>query len=180
MKEKTTLLDQAGYNELIKNIEATKQELNRIRLERNEALQNSDRQGWGSTDLQDITRKEEILLSALRRKMEILDNFEIIEKHNKDGIVDIGDTICTELIYQGEEHESLTFKLVASEARFDSEIKEISINSPLGNSVFGKYIGEETSYSVNGMNVLVLIKEKLEIENEQVFTKSLSIRKTIE
>ena len=42
--------------------------------------------------------------------------------------------------------------------------REVSINSPLGKAIFGKSVGDNSSYKVNDNVIKVLIKQKLELE----------------
>ena len=48
-----------------------------------------------------------------------------------------------------------------------TEIQEISINSPMGNSIYKKKVGDRCSYSVNDRQFTVLIKEKLDLSKQQ-------------
>ena len=63
--------------------------------------------------------------------------------------------------FSSEDTNELIFKLVgATSPKFDIDsIMEITLNSPLGNAVYGKKVGETASYSVDGGNILVLIKD---------------------
>lgn len=96
-----------------------------------------------------------------------LSNIVIIEKHNDNEIIDIGDTLLVDMIFSADDSEKFTFKLVGTNGNHDAKIQEVSINSPLGMSVYKKKIGDQTGYSVKGGLISVTIKQKIDLEKEQ-------------
>ena len=65
-----------------------------------------------------------------------------------------------DMIYSESNVEEMFLKLVGGEANFRGDVPEISINSPLGKSIYQKKVGDRTSYQVNGRIFNVLIKGK--------------------
>ena len=59
----------------------------------------------------------------------------------------------------------MTIKIVGAKGDMDSDIAEISINSPLGRAVYKKEIGQTCTYLVNGVPVNVLIKSKENVKS---------------
>lgn len=159
-------LDQNGYNELLKKIEELKEAIQANNMGRKDAFDASAGDGWDSPEFEEIERTNMRLNGELRNMYESLNRVVIIEKHNNQEIVDIGDIILADMIFSPDDMEEMTFKLVGASGNFDSEIQEISINSPLGSAVYKKKIGDTCSYSVNDRNFSILLKQKLNLTKE--------------
>lgn len=159
-------LDQDGYNEYLKKIEELKQAIQANNIGRKEAFDAGAGDGWDSPEFEEIERTNMRLNGELRNMYESLNRIVIIEKHNNQEIVDIGDVIVADMIFSPNDMEEMTFKLVGASGDFDAEIQEISINSPLGNAVYKKKIGDTCSYSVNNRNFSVLLKQKMDLTKE--------------
>jgi len=159
-------LDQNGYNEHLIKIEQIKTAIQENNMGRKEAFEAGAGDGWDSPEFEEIERINMMLVGELRRMYEILNRIVIIEKHNDQEIVDIGDVIVADMILSPDDMEEMTFKLVGASGDFNAEIQEISINSPLGNAVYKKKIGDTCSYSVNNRNFLVLLKQKKDLLKE--------------
>ena len=150
-------LNSLDEDNLIK-IEQIKTAIQENNMGRKEAFEAGAGDGWDSPEFEEIERINMMLVGELRRMYEILNRIVIIEKHNDQEIVDIGDVIVADMILSPDDMEEMTFKLVGASGDFNAEIQEISINSPLGNAVYKKKIGDTCSYSVNNRNFLVLLK----------------------
>ncbi len=161
-------LDQNGYNEYLKKIEELKKAIQANNMGRREAFDAGAGDGWDSPEFEEIERTNMRLNGELRNMYEALNRIVIVEKHNDQEIVDIGDVIIADMIYSPDDIEEMTFKLVGASGNFDAEIQEISINSPLGNAVYKNKIGDICSYSVNNRNFSVLLKQKLDLTKENV------------
>lgn len=168
MEDKEKLyLDQVGYEQYLANIEKLKLRLKDINLGRKDAFDAGAGDGWDSPEFEEIERQERIVMGELQRMYEGLSNIVIIEKHNNNEIIDIGDTLLVDMIFSADDREEFTFKLVGTGGNHDAGIQEVSINSPLGMSVYKKKIGDQTGYSVNGRSISVTIKQKKDLEKEQ-------------
>lgn len=130
-------LDQDGYNEYLKNIEKLKKAIQENNMGRKEAFDAGAGDGWDSPEFEEIERINMRLSGELRNMYESLNRIVIIEKHNDQEIVDIGDVIVADMIFSPDDMEEMTFKLVGASGDFNAEIQEISINSPLGNISYG-------------------------------------------
>ena len=75
-------------------------------------------------------------------------------------IVEIGDIISIQLSPVDDEPETMLIKLVNEAKNLEQDFIEISINSPLGKSVYKRKVGEITEYKVNNnvFNVTILNK----------------------
>lgn len=160
-------LDKEGYEQYLGEIDKLKQRLNEINSGRKDAFDASAGDGWDSPEFEEIERQERIVMGSLQRMYEGLSNIVIVEKHNDGEIIDIGDTLLVDLAFSPDDTEELNFKLVGTGGNFDADVQEISINSPLGNAVYKKKVGEQSSYSVNGRTISVLIKEKIDLQKTQ-------------
>lgn len=159
-------LDKDGYNEFLQEIEKIKEAIRENNMGRKAAFDAGAGDGWDSPEFEEIERTNARLNGDLQRKYEDLQRIVIVEKHNNQDVVDIGDTIIVDMIFAPDDTEEMILKLVATSGKFDSEVQEVSINSPLGNSVYKKKIGDTCSYSVNGNNFSVYLKQKLGLTKE--------------
>lgn len=118
---------------------------------------------WDSSALNTIDLLSHSLageLSDLRLKLQ---NCSIIENQNKDeSIVNIDDVVVVEIQFAEDDIESSKIKLVADFAGIFVEegIDRVSIESPLGEAIYGKKVGETYSYNVNGHEVFVKVVSK--------------------
>ena len=162
----TIYLDQDGYNEYLKKIEELKRAIQANNTGRKDAFDAGAGDGWDSPEFEEIERNNTRLNGELHNMYEILNRIIIIEKHNNQEIVDIGDVIIADMIFSPDDMEEIVFKLVGANGDFNTEIQEVSINSPLGNAVYKKKIGDTCYYSVNNRNISILLKQKLDLTKE--------------
>lgn len=166
-KEDAIYLDKKGYENYLKEIEEIKLKLSNVNSGRKDAFEASAGDGWDSPEFEEIERQERMIMGELQRKYEALKRIVVIEKHNEEDVIDIGDTLITEIVFSDEDSEELIFTLVGFDGNIKADIQEISINSPLGKSVYKKKIGDTCSYNVNGNNISVIVKEKMDLETEK-------------
>jgi len=153
-------LDQDGYNELLAEIERLRGELNKNGQRRREALENGARNGDDSPEFEIIGLQERLILGNLKDLYAKLNRVVIIEKHNEEDVIDIGDIVTIDMMFTEEDSEELMVKIVVGKPNLEKEIKEITINSPLGKALYQKQVGEQTSYLVNNTEFKVVIKSK--------------------
>lgn len=177
MSHEKIYLDQKGYANLLENVEKLKARLRENDMGRKDAFDAGAGDGWDSPEFEEIERKEIMILEELRRCYDELSRVVIIERQCNSDIVDIGDTVRVDMYLSADDFEEQLFKLVGGTPNFDlsAEIKEISINSPIGNSIYKKKVGDRCSYSVGNRQFTVLIKEKLNLTKQQDgFAKKLT------
>ena len=75
---------------------------------------------------------------------QVLSEYVVIEKHGNADLVDIDDIVV--LHYLDESNGDKTYKLVAHFPEDNPEIRETSINSPIGKAIYGKCVGEVIDY----------------------------------
>lgn len=164
--KETIYLDQQGYNEFLKSIERIENALKKNNMGRKEAFDSGAGDGWDSPEFEEIERNNTRLTGELLRKKDELSRIVIIEKHNNQETVDVGDVILVDMIYAVDDTEEMTLKIVGGDVNIDADIQEVSINSPLGSSVYKKQIGDTCYYSVNDRNFSVMIKEKVNLTKQ--------------
>lgn len=116
------------------------------------------------------TRKNAILRSALEILEAELKRLEVVEKPENDYVY-LNDTVVLDMIYGPDEHEEDIVKLVAICESVTGDVKEITIDSPLGKAIHKKAIGDQVSYTVNGHTFFATIKSKLNLEEEQTMRR---------
>lgn len=96
----------------------------------------------------------------------MLSRIKIIEKHNDPDMIDIDDVVTADLVYDEDDIETLTFKLVGILSSTKPTTEEVSVNSPLGAAVYRKKVGDQCNYEVNGLTINVLIRDRVNIVEE--------------
>ena len=180
-KNEKIYLDRKGYNDYLKEIDELEQKLIDVGKDRTVACQDGATYGWPDNfGYEDANREERRIMGRLIEERRDLARIVIVDSHDEnDELVDINDYVTVVIKFSLEDAEEMVFKLVAtSNLKFDVEIPEFSINSPLGKAVYQKKIGEQVSYMINGVNVLVNIKNKTkELEEKQEDNKTYVKRK---
>lgn len=114
----------------------------------------------------DFDTKTNILLCEIADIKQTIFNLQIIEESFDTNVINIDDVVTVRL--EGEEPEKV--KLVGGVPDISREggIICITINSPLGNALYKKQVGDVVSYIVkqNQFNVEILAKEKDLIDQE--------------
>lgn len=159
-------LDQKGYQQYLQEIEALKEKLNENNRQKSSAYTSAVGDGWHDNfEFEEAKREEFKIMGLLRDKIEGLNRIVIIEKdeksQNDDNLVDIDDYVSVLLLMPNNEIEHMIFRLVASLST-SRDVKEISLNSPMGKAVYGKKVGEIGKYQVNEnvFSVQILAKSK--------------------
>lgn len=155
------ILDQEGYDQLLEEIEVLKQKIAQNNLEKSEAYSGATGDGWHDNfAFEEANRQERLLLGMLRDKYFDLKRATIVNNMQDSQLAEIGDILTTKVVYSPDDSEELVFKLVSILSSLNKEnnsLKEISITSPLGKSVYQKSIGDTTNYVVNDRKFLVEI-----------------------
>lgn len=95
---------------------------------------------------------------TMRESRKIVD-----KKSNSDDIIDIGDIIKIKVIYDIDDIEEYTIKLTGKYMiDNNAKIKEVSLNSPIGRSIYLKNINDnDTHYYVNDKKISIKIINKI-------------------
>ena len=157
MEEKKIYLDEEGYiahTEAIKNLrnnyKKIDEELNKLRDLRNEDYLQS---------VINLKTTQKGILYRMNKMIDDLNYIQIIAKEDNEELVDINDKVNLTLTYSDNESEELELTLIAN-GKLDS-YDIVSVNSPLGKSIYKKVVGTTSSFKVNGEEVLVTINSKI-------------------
>ena len=147
-------VSKGGYDKLQRDLEVLEKELTEIGKYKNKiAVENGDvwhdNNDFEQAEIQERAKMREIHDLKLK-----IANAEIIEDSNSSNKVRFGSVV--ELIIYGDdftEEETLLF----SDSDECSIYKKISVNSPIGKVIFGKEVGSEEEYEVNGNKMKVKV-----------------------
>lgn len=160
-------VDEKGYNELENKIASLKEKLNNLYAQQKQSME-TVKDAWHSTDLSDIAERKALIEQEIYDYTTKLKNAIIVSSEKEKDIVDLNDIVVLNVTFKGDNvyfddgEEEMIVKLVGTDGNFDKDITEVSINSPLGSSIYKKHIGEKTSYKINNNNKAeVYIKEKI-------------------
>lgn len=164
-KKEPIYLDQDGYNKLLVTLDELKKKLNDVNRGRKAAFEAGFGDGYDSFEFNEVEREGKMIYNEIVSIYDELSRVIIVERQLSSDFVDIGDIIRTTLIYSEDYSEEMLFKLVGGIPYFDnnSEIQEISVNSPIGKAIYQKKIGDICSYSVNNRDFTIRIDEKLDL-----------------
>ena len=170
-------MDQTGYNAYLQAIAKKEKELAEVRKYKGtDAIYQGD--NWHDNPILYQTElKEMALMKELCEMRKKLTQIEIVESVNDPTIVDIGDIVKLSILYDVDDVEIEMYKLVAMSPDFKAEIKEISINSPLGSAIYKRKVGERVSYKVQNNEFFVDIQEKLTLNNQNDLSRTLKMEK---
>lgn len=166
-------MDETGYQELLDSIQELKKEIALNNKGRREAYKAETGEGWISAEFEEIERIDNMLMCELNTKYEMLSRVVIIKRNDDVDTVNLGDVVRTTIFGVDDEPEEKLFKIIGGMPSFDleSEIQEVSINSPAGRAMFQKNIGETVTYSVNNMDFTIIIHEIVDIKKDNKVKK---------
>lgn len=159
-------LSKEGYNELLNKIDNLAQQIKKVNSGRNEAYAAGGEDGWDSPEFETIEMIDRALAGQLTMLKNELMKVEIIDKHNNNDVIDIDDIIVADISYSENSFEELTFKLVGGSVNRESDLDEVSLNSPMGKAIYKKKIGDTVSYIVEDTKMTIKIKEKIDLEKD--------------
>ena len=166
MQEKMKLNKQ-GYDEFLKAIEEKEKQLAAVRMYKGtDAIYQGD--NWhDNPTLYQTEAQERALMVEISEMKQKLQNIEIVESLGNESLIDIGDIVRVDIIFNEGNRKEEVFKLIASSPSFDSEIKEVTINSPIGVAIYHKKVGDFATYKVRDKVFKIEIIEKMILGQEQ-------------
>lgn len=162
--EEKLYLDNDGYQRLLEEIDLLKVKLAKNGKEKGEAYSGAVGDGWHDNfAFDEANMQERMILGQLKECYQKLERAVIVERHNDETLVDVNDIVTVDMIFGHDDSKKIKFKLVGSAGIHTSDnsvIQEVSINSPLGKSVYHKKVGESASYKVENrvFNIEILSK----------------------
>lgn len=173
--EERIKLNKQGYEEYQKEIERKEKELADLRIYKGtDAIFQGDNWHDNPTLYQTEAKERTLMLEIAKMRRKLL-KIEIVENIGDETLIDIGDIVKIDMIFSEDDREEEIFKLVATNPSFglDTDINEVSINSPIGKAMYQKKIGDIAQYKVNDRIFTIQIREKLllNLEEEKKLTK---------
>lgn len=158
-KSRIERMTQEGKDLLYKELGMIEEEMNELKKSR-KGIEKKESNAIKSIEdkIKRLEFKKNVLLDRIA-------NVEIIELKNMDDLhININDLVMLQMICFEDEIEEMTLRLVGGDATiFDGKV---SINSPLGQAMYGAEIGNTVSYKVDNNLIKVKLLRKISEENK--------------
>lgn len=152
-------LDEKGYNEYLKEIDAIKEKIKQNSSDITE-YQSDDAYGDGWHDnfaYEEAMKKENMLFHELEVKMKGLKNIEIVKESANENEVNINKIVSLKF---DDNDEIEKYQLTGgSSSNTSLKIPSITLNSPLGKAIYKKKINDKFKYDIDGNTVTGIIVE---------------------
>lgn len=162
---KDVLVDTDGFNQYYEELNRLKDLSLSIASIGSESYADAVGDGWHDNfAFEDTMRESRKIASRINKMLEDEKYLKIVDKKsNSDDIIDIGDIIKIKFIYDIDDIEEYTIKLTGKYMiDNNAKIKEISLNSPIGRSIYLKNINDDDiGYYVNDKKISIKIINKI-------------------
>ena len=153
------LMDKTAYDLLINELEQKRQLLSGLLVQRNDSYHAGAGKGRENPEFTCLEDETLLITADIRRLKDVMRRAIIVKKQDNENLIDIGDTVDLIFSINGVADDEIeTFKLVGGLA--DALAGEISINSPLGSSIYKKEVGTICGYQVGNKKIEVKIISK--------------------
>lgn len=160
---KEILVDQAGYDQYLNELEYLKQKNNDNASLGSKAYSDAVGDGWHDNfAFEESMRESRSIALKIDNMLNDKKYLKIVENNGEgDDVVKIGDKLRIKVEYSFDDHEVydviLTGKYIPDS---DSEITEITLNSPIGKAIFLKPINEKIVSVINGKEIKIEVLKK--------------------
>ena len=162
---KDVLVDTDGFNQYYEELNRLKDISLSIASIGSESYADAVGDGWHDNfAFEDTMRESRKIASRINKMLEDEKYLKIVDKKsNSDDIIDIGYIIKIKVIYDIDDIEEYTIKLTGKYMiDNNAKIKEISLNSPIGRSIYLKNINDDDiGYYVNDKKISIKIINKI-------------------
>ena len=162
---KDILVDTDGFNQYYEELNRLKDISLSIASIGSESYADAVGDGWHDNfAFEDTMRESRKIASRINKMLEDEKNLKIVDKKRaSDDIIDIGDILKIKVIYDIDDIEEYTIKLTGKYMiDNNAKIKEISLNSPIGRSIYLKNINDDDiGYYVNDKKISIKIINKI-------------------
>lgn len=162
---KDVLVDTDGFNQYYEELNRLKDISLSIASIGSESYADAVGDGWHDNfAFEDTMRESRKIASRINKMLEDEKYLKIVDKKsNSDDIIDIGDILKIKVIYDIDDIEEYTVKLTGKYMiDNNAKIKEISLNSPIGRSIYLKNINDDDiGYYVNDKKISIKIINKI-------------------
>ena len=160
---KDVLVDMDGFNQYCEELKRLKELSLTIASIGSSSYADAVGDGWHDNfAFEESMRESRKIAVRIDKMLEDEKYLKIVERKNIPNTIDIGDTLLIEVIYDIDDIEEYTIKLTGKYILDNNaKIKEISLNSPIGRSIYLKNINDDIYYYVNDKKISIKMKEKL-------------------
>lgn len=161
---KNVLVDTDGFNQYYEELNRLKDISLSIASIGSESYADAVGDGWHDNfAFEDTMRESRKIASRINKMLEDEKYLKIVDKKsNSDDIIDVGDILKIKAIYDIDDIEEYTVKLTGKYMiNNNAKIKEISLNSPIGRSIYLKNINDDIGYYVNDKKTSIKIINKI-------------------
>ena len=162
---KDVLVDTEGFNQYYEELNRLKDLSLSIASIGSESYADAVGDGWHDNfAFEDTMRESRKIASRINKMLEDEKYLKIVDrKRTSDDIIDIGDILKIKVIYDIDDIEEYTIKLTGKYMiDNNAKIKEISLNSPIGRSIYLKSINDnDICYYVNDKNIGIKIIKRI-------------------
>lgn len=161
---KDVLVDTDGFNQYYEELNRLKDISLSIANIGSESYADAVGDGWHDNfAFEDTMRESRKIASRINKMLEDEKYLKIVDKKsNSDDIIDVGDILKIKVIYDIDDIEEYTVKLTGKYMiDNNAKIKEISLNSPIGRSIYLKNINDNIGYYVNDKKISIKIINKI-------------------
>ena len=162
---KDVLVDIDGFNQYYEELNRLKDISLSIASIGSESYADAVGDGWHDNfAFEDTMRESRKIASRINKMLEDEKYLKIVDKKStSDDIIDIGDILKIKVIYDIDDIEEYTIKLTGKYMiDNNAKIKEISLNSPIGRSIYLKNINDDDiGYYVNDKKIGIKIIKRI-------------------
>lgn len=162
---KDILVDIDGFNQYYEELNRLKDISLSIASIGSESYADAVGDGWHDNfAFEDTMRESRKIASRINKMLEDEKYLKIVDKKStSDDIIDVGDILKIKVIYDIDDIEEYTIKLTGKYMiDNNAKIKEISLNSPIGRSIYLKNINDDDiGYYVNDKKISIKIINKI-------------------
>lgn len=161
---KDILVNTDGFNQYYEELNKLKDLSLSIASIGSESYADAVGDGWHDNfAFEDTMRESRKIASRINKMLEDEKYLKIVDKKStSDDIIDVGDILKIKVIYDIDDIEEYTIKLTGKYMiDNNAKIKEISLNSPIGRSIYLKNINDDIGYYVNDKKISIKIINKI-------------------
>ena len=162
---KDVLVDMDGFNQYYEELNRLKDISLSIASIGSESYADAVGDGWHDNfAFEDTMRESRKIASRINKMLEDEKYLKIVDKISpSDDIIDVGNILKIKVIYDIGDIEEYTIKLTGKYMiDNNAKIKEISLNSPIGRSIYLKNINDnDIHYYINDKKISIKIIRRL-------------------
>lgn len=159
--EKKILLSAEEYGRFLNQIDLLEKKLDKLRYVKSNPKQYSKEDWYDDTVYQQMLYEERRLIEAINKIKDDQSLIEVIDQLPNCPTIQVGDTMRVNLVFDENDIEEMTIKLVTTGSDFSEDIIDISLDSPLGQAIYQKEVSETINYFVEDRQMSVEILEKM-------------------